>query len=178
MPRLFTGIQLPAELVTRLAMLEGGIVGARWLEPENYHITLRFIGDIDNGQADRIADTLDTIKHRGFFLTLDGLDVFGSRKHRSLHARVAPEDTLSSLQAKQEYLLQQLGLAAEHRKFTPHVTLARFNNVKTEALARYLSTNGGFTSEPFRVDQFVLFSARQTTGGGPYVVEQAYDLAG
>ncbi len=176
MPRLFTGIQLPAGLVTRLAMLEGGIVGARWLDPEDYHITLRFIGDIDNERADRIADMLGTIEHQSFCLTLDGLDVFGSKKHRSLHARVTPEDSLSSLQIKQEHLLQQLGLAPEHRKFITHVTLARFNNVKTEALARYLSTNGGFTSKPFRVDQFVLFSAKEITGGGPYVVEQVYGL--
>ena len=51
MPRLFTGLEMPDAVVGQLALLRGGVVGARWLEPEDYHITLRFIGDIDARMA-------------------------------------------------------------------------------------------------------------------------------
>ena len=47
MPRLFTGLEIPAEIGQTLSNLRGGLPGARWIDPENYHVTLRFIGDID-----------------------------------------------------------------------------------------------------------------------------------
>ena len=47
MPRLFTGLEIPAEIGQTLSSLRGGLPGARWIDPENYHVTLRFIGDID-----------------------------------------------------------------------------------------------------------------------------------
>ena len=61
-PRLFTGLEVPAEFAAELAMLRGGISGARWIDAENYHITLRFIGDIDERMASEAADTLGEIR--------------------------------------------------------------------------------------------------------------------
>ena len=84
---------------------------------------------------------------------------------------------LIELQAEHERLLRRIGLPAERRKFTPHVTLARLRGgVATTEIARYLSERGGFRSDDFPVDQFVLFSSRASTGGGPYVVEGVYPL--
>ena len=51
MPRLFTGLEIPAEIGHTLSSLRGGLPGARWIDPENYHVTLRFIGDIDGISA-------------------------------------------------------------------------------------------------------------------------------
>ena len=51
MPRLFTALEIPASIGDSLAFLRGGLPGARWISPENYHITLRFIGDIDDSLA-------------------------------------------------------------------------------------------------------------------------------
>ena len=48
MPRLFTGVELPPDIGQALASLRGGLPGARWIDPENYHLTLRFIGDVDD----------------------------------------------------------------------------------------------------------------------------------
>ena len=62
MPRLFTGLEMPEVVVGQLALLRGGVVGARWLEPEDYHITLRFIGDIDARMARDIDDALSDIR--------------------------------------------------------------------------------------------------------------------
>jgi RNA 2',3'-cyclic 3'-phosphodiesterase len=177
MPRLFTGLELPPDVGLSLATLRGGLPGARWIDPENYHITLRFIGDVDDALAREIAYLLDQVKRRDFELRVDGLASFGGRKPRAVIASVAPIAPLFELQAEHERLLQRVGLAPEGRKFTPHVTLARLRDSSNRQVAEYLAERGPFRSAPFRVGRFVLFSSRASVGGGPYIVEAAYPLA-
>jgi 2'-5' RNA ligase len=176
MPRLFTALEIPPDIGRSLAMLRGGLPGARWIEPENYHVTLRFIGDIDDAVADEVASILDGVRREGFELRLEGLASFGGRKPRAVVAGVAVSKPLLELQAEQERLMQRVGLAPEGRKYTPHVTLARLRTTPNREVADYLSLRGGYRSPPFRADRVVLFSARESTGGGPYVVEAAYPL--
>jgi 2'-5' RNA ligase len=80
------------------------------------------------------------------------------------------------LQAEHERLLKRMGLQADSRKFTPHVTLARLRNSSNREVAEYLAARP-FRSAPFQVSRFVLYSSRDSVGGGPYVVEAAYPLA-
>ena len=176
MPRLFTALETPHEIGLSLAMLRGGLPGARWIDTENYHITLRFIGDIDDVLAGEVASMLDGVRRATFELTLDGLASFGGRKPRALVATVAPSKPLMELQAEQERLLQRLGLEAEGRKYTPHVTLARLRHTASTQMADYLSLRGAYLSAAFTAARFVLMSARDSIGGGPYVVEAAYPL--
>ena len=175
MPRLFTGIEIPIELAERLAFLRGGLPGARWIDHENYHLTLRFVGDIDR-RADEIADALARVRRTSFSLRLDGVVSFGTRKPHAIVARIATSPPLAELQAEHERLLQRMGHPPDQRKFIPHVTLARLKGVSTRDIADYLSLRGGFVAGPFEVDRFVLFSAKESTGGGPYIVEEAYPL--
>jgi 2'-5' RNA ligase len=176
MPRLFTGIEIPAEIGDHLALLRGGLPGARWIDRGNYHITLRFVGDIDRDVAGDIADTLAGVDRAGFELRIDGLAAFGSRKPHAIVARVQANRALAELQAEHERRLQRIGLPAEQRKFIPHVTLARLRGVASRDVADYLSLRGGFLAGPFPVERFVLFSSRNSVGGGPYVVEEEYPL--
>ena len=81
------------------------------------------------------------------------------------------------LQAEHERLMQRVGLEPEGRKYTPHVTLARLRDFSSRQVADYLAVRALFRSPPFKVSRFVLFSARASVGGGPYVVEAAYPLA-
>lgn len=178
MPRLFTGIEIPAELGERLSLLRGGLPGARWLDRENYHLTLRFIGDVDRHAAGEIVDALDRVSRGGFDLRIDGIGSLGTRKPHAIVARIAGSRALTELQAEHERLIQRIGLPPDSRKYTPHVTLARLRGANTRDIADYLSLRGGFTAEPFRVSRFVLFSSRDSVGGGPYVIEEAYALAG
>ncbi|RWF16285.1 MAG: RNA 2',3'-cyclic phosphodiesterase, partial [Mesorhizobium sp.] len=62
--------------------------------------------------------------------------------------------------------------------FTPHVTLARLRNSSPLDVAQYLSARGNFSALAFRVGRFVLMSSRDSVGGGPYIVEEAWPLTG
>jgi RNA 2',3'-cyclic 3'-phosphodiesterase len=177
MPRLFTGLEIPQHVAQSLAMMRGGLPGARWADPENYHLTVRFIGDIDDTLAHEIAGMLGRVHRGAFELRLDGLSSFGGRKPRALVAAVSPIAPLMELQAEHERILQRLGLEPEGRKYTPHVTLARLRDSSSQQVADYLSARGHFRSASFMVSRFVLFSSRASIGGGPYIVEEAYPLA-
>ncbi len=178
MPRLFTGLELPDPIIDRLAMLRGKLSGARWIDPENYHSTLRFAGDIDEATARSFASDLADIDFESFELRFSGLGVFGGNKPRALWAGIKPVEPLLRLQKAHERAARRAGLPAESRNFTPHVTLARLHNTRPQDLAEYLSYFGGFMAAPFEVEQFVLFSARPNQGGGPYLVEAAYPFSG
>jgi 2'-5' RNA ligase len=176
MPRLFTGIEIPAEIAERLGSLRGGLPGARWVDPENYHLTLRFLGDIDAARAHDAADLLARIRRRVFTLAIDGLGTFGGSKPRQVWARAPAIPELMALQNENEQLVQRAGLPPETRKFHPHVTLARLRDTRSRSLAEYLESRSSFQSMPFEVTRFVLFSSQPSRGGGPYIVEQAYPL--
>jgi 2'-5' RNA ligase len=177
MPRLFTGLEIPSVLGAELSLFRGGLPGARWVDAENYHVTLRFIGDVDDETAQEIAWLLGQVRRKDFELRLDGLQSFGGRKPRAVVATVAPSPSVMELQAEHERLMQRVGLDPEGRKYTPHVTLARLRDTSSFEVAEYLSARAAFRSPPFTVSRFVLFSARSSVGGGPYVVEAAYPLA-
>jgi len=176
MPRLFTGVEIPPDIIQALTSLRGGLPGARWIDPENYHLTMRFIGDVDDATAREVASLLGRAKRPPFDLRMEGLSSFGGRKPRAVVANVAPSPALMDAQAEQERLLQRMGLAPEGRKYTPHVTLARLRESSNRQVAEYLAARGYFRTAAFPVSRFVLFSSRNSVGGGPYVVEAAYPL--
>ena len=177
MPRLFTALEVPPIIGMKLSTLRGGLPGARWIDVENYHITLRFIGDIDDRLARDIASMLDGVKRRSFDVRFGTLMSFGGRKPRAIVVAVEQVQPLVELQSEMERLMQRLGLEPEGRKFTPHVTLARLRDASSRDVADYLSTRGPLFGSSFKVSRFVLFSARASVGGGPYVVEADYPLA-
>ena len=176
MPRLFTGVEIPAEVGEALGMLRGGLPGARWITPDNYHLTLRFIGDVDDVIAHEVASMLGRVKREAFELHLEGLTSFGGRKPRAVVATAAPTQALLDVQAEHERLMQRIGLEPEGRKYLPHVTLARLRDSSSRDVADYLATRGLFRTPTFPVERFVLFSSRNSVGGGPYVVEASYPL--
>jgi 2'-5' RNA ligase len=177
MPRLFTALEIPRNAAMSLSLLRGGLPGARWIDVENYHITLRFIGDVDGRTADEIVDRLDRIDRPEFQIRLDGIGAFGSKKPHSVWAGVSPSPEMYALQAEIERICQRIGLPPDPRKFTPHVTLARLHDASSRDVADYLSVRGYFPSRVFTAERFVLFSSRASTGGGPYVVEDSYALS-
>jgi 2'-5' RNA ligase len=176
MPRLFTALEIPRDAALSLSLLRGGLPGARWIDPENYHLTLRFFGDVEGHVADEIANALDRVHRASFTLALSGVGAFGSKKPHSIYAGVAPSPALNALQGEIDGICRRLGLPADARKFTPHVTVARLRNVSPGEVAHYLSQRGNFSTAPFTVSRFVMMSSRDSVGGGPYVIEEAWPL--
>jgi 2'-5' RNA ligase len=177
MPRLFTGLEIPSGIAQSLAALRGGLPGARWVDPENYHVTLRFIGNVDDIIAHEVASLLGRVHRQPFELRVEDIKSFGGRKPRAVVATLGPAQALMELQAEQERLMQRVGLEPDGRKYTPHVTLARLRESSNRQVADYLALRAPIRSVPFKVSRFVLFSARMSIGGGPYVVEAAYQMS-
>ena len=179
MPRLFTGIEVPYEVGLALSLKRGGLFGARWIDAENYHITLRFIGDVDHHLASDVTDMLDRLVGSDpFTVKLDHLDSFGGNNPRALYAGVENNAALVRLQAAHERVLQRCGLAPEGRKFVPHVALARLRGVSAGEVAQFIAQSGRFMPLEFQVKGFVLFSCQDSVGGGPYLVDQSYRVDG
>lgn len=176
MPRLFTALEIPRNVAMSLSLLRGGLPGARWIDVENYHITLRFIGDVDGRTADEIVDRLDRIERPEFQARVNGIGSFGSKKPHSVWAGVAPSPDMYALQAEIERICQRIGLPPDPRKFTPHVTLARLKNCRLDDVVHYLSGRGNFHTAPFTVSRFVLLSSKESVGGGPYLTEEVFPL--
>ena len=176
--RLFVALELPWELRQRVAMLSGaGIPGARWVPPENYHLTLRFIGEMPGYRAEEIDASLAVLKAPGFSLTLAGVGTFhkGGRSV-SLWVGVERNPALDHLQSKVETALQRCGLEPERRRFTPHLTLARLDNAPDAKLAAFVQANNLFRADPVPIEHFTLFSSRLGKDQAVYTPEVEYAL--
>ncbi|HUO55255.1 MAG TPA: RNA 2',3'-cyclic phosphodiesterase [Rhodoblastus sp.] len=181
MPRLFSAFEIPPEIAAQLAFFRGGLHGARWVEPVDYHVTLRFFGDIDarvaQGLAADLAETETISGGAPLHLDLDEIGVFGGRQPRALYARIKASPLLTRLQAAHESIARRNGLAPETRKFAPHVTLARLRGVSCGAAGVWLAERAFPLALAFEAPRFVLYSSRDSIGGGPYRLEADYPFA-
>ena len=175
--RLFIAITLPEDVQDRIAGLANGLPGARWVHPDNLHLTLRFLGEIDGGQAADIDTALTELHLPGFDLSLAGVSHFGEgRKLRQLWVGVDPNPQLSRLQSKIESAVVRAGLSPERRKFKAHVTLARFKSNPGAKLQDFLSHHALFRLAPFAVESFTLYSSFLSHEGAIYRAEAEYPL--
>jgi 2'-5' RNA ligase len=176
--RLFVAIDLPWVLRDRLSALAGGLPGARWVPPENYHLTLRFIGEVPAHRAEEVDLALAALRGRGFSLALAGVGIFSKAgRVTSLWAGVERNPQLDHLQGKIETALQRAGLDPERRRFAPHVTLARLDaSTEVEKLAQYVQAHNLFRAEPIQVEHFTLFSSQLGKEASVYTAEVEYAL--
>ncbi len=177
MIRLFVALDLPQPLRARLALLAGGVPGARWISAENYHLTLRFIGEIPGYRAEEADLALSALHAPGFSLTLAGVGTFEKAgRPAALWVGVERNPALDHLQAKVETALQRVGFAAERRRFMPHVSLARLDNPPGEKLAAFLQSHNLFRAPPVPIAHFTLFSSRLGKEQAVYTAEADYAL--
>ncbi|MCR4376758.1 MAG: RNA 2',3'-cyclic phosphodiesterase [Rhodospirillales bacterium] len=177
MVRLFVGLTLPQTHRQRLSLLGHGIEGARWVAPENLHLTLRFIGEVDEHVGEAVAEALNGVNGKPFGVTLHGLGTFGHPPHALwVGAEDAPSGALAALNGAVESVLVRQGLEPEHRKFAPHVTLARFRKASVNRLVQFLEINGALALEPFEVAGFTLFQSHLRPEGAEYerIVEYTF----
>jgi 2'-5' RNA ligase len=177
MIRLFVGLEIPRVLRERLAPLAGGIPGARWVPAENFHLTLRFIGEVPGHRAEEIDHALSGIGARTFQLSFAEVGTF-SKAGRPVALWVGAERCapLDHLQSKIETSLQRAGLEPERRRFAPHVTLARLDGAAEAKLAAFVQAHNLFRAGPFEVEHFTLFSSRLGKEASVYTAEVEYPL--
>jgi 2'-5' RNA ligase len=177
--RLFVAIPVPPEQRAELARLQNGVPGARWVEPQSFHLTLRFIGEVDNAHARDIDDQLARIGTHAFELAIKGVGHFmEGGKPSVLFAGVENNPALEALQRRVESAVARAGVAPERRRFNPHVTLARFSGRQDAGhhLAQFMASHSLFRPEPFEVDHFALFSSVTRPEAAIYRIEADYPL--
>src|SRR5712692_2277685 len=178
MLRLFVGIEFPPELKLRLSLLCTGVAGAKWVDPGNLHLTLRFIGEIGEDLAADIDAALARLKARRFILQLAGTGVFGGNRPQALWVGVERDPGLVQLHDKIELALIRVGLMPEPRRYAPHVTLARLRDPVLDQLGQFLAAHAQFRADPLPVEQFSLVASFPTKAGSVYEDQADYPLSG
>lgn len=178
MPRLFVALDLPDHIKGSLMPLMRGLGDVRWLGDDQLHLTLRFIGELDNGRANDVADALSLVEGLPFELCLKGIGHFPPRgEPRVIWAGIERQPELNALKRRIDRALEQTGIERDGKKYAPHVTLARLRRPPTQAgLATYLMRHSLYRSESFPVSGFKLFSSWLDSQGADYQVEASYDL--
>lgn len=176
MIRLFAGLEIPEEVKDTLLDLEGGVPGARWIEADNLHLTLRFIGEIDEPLAADVDEALARIKARPFTVRLKSVGAFGGKNPHALWAGIENPEPLKHLADKCEQAVRAAGVDPEKRKFLPHVTVARLKGAPPGAVQDWIRRHGLFRAPDFEVTHFTLFSTALKHTGAVYTAERRYIL--
>ena len=177
MIRLFVAIALPDPVKDRIALLCGGIPGAKWIDRDNLHLTLQFIGEVPEDRMADIHHGLSRIRHHPFEIAVAGIGTFQQGRNATLlWAGVDRNDELGQLRDKVEQALKREGLGSDGRRFAPHITLARLQRVPDMRLAAYIAAHNLFRLPPFAVDSFILFSSFLSSSRAIYTEEAEYPL--
>jgi 2'-5' RNA ligase len=175
--RLFAGLAPPDHIAEALKPCQQGLRGARWTPPENFHITLRFFGEIAEAAAEVLDDHLGAIRQAPFALSLAGAGVFGAETGRAaVFAALAPSEPLARLAGKCESAAQRAGLPKDPRTWRPHLTLAYLDGPPGPAAGAWVAGHNLLKTPPWRTDRFFLYSSRLGRQGPRYDVEREYPL--
>jgi 2'-5' RNA ligase len=175
--RLFVALSIPDGVARSLMPLQGGVPGARWQAREQLHLTLRFIGEVDGGDARALDDALAGIDAPAFEMQMHGVGQFGNKQPHSLWAAARRNDRLEHLARKVDNAIRRVGQPQDAHKFMPHVTLARLRHPDLDRVRQWLTDHALYTSDQFTVGAFCLYSSKLTSDGSIYRVEQEYPLS-
>ena len=177
MIRAFVAVPLPGEVRSTLEAAQAGLPAGRAVAPENFHVTLVFLGEHPEPVVEDLHHALEDVKAPGFQLSLSGVGVFGGGIPRLLYAAVEPEPALSHLRRKVARAAREAGMEVPSKKFTPHVTLARFpKEMPGEDLAAiqgFVARRMQLEAGPFDAERFVLY--RSTLGRNGPIYEELAD---
>jgi RNA 2',3'-cyclic 3'-phosphodiesterase len=177
MPRLFVALPVPHEVRASLAGLREELGGARWTPPEQYHLTLRFLGDTPDERIPELQRALAAVTCPPLALRADRLTTFPNRRQpRVLVVRLVATSAASALQREVEAIARAHGSAAADRPFRPHLTLARLRDADPEAVWRF--TQEHRVDLAFSVDHFALYASTLTPDGAVHERLATYPLTG
>lgn len=175
MIRLFVGLDLPDAIKQMLLAGTGGVAGARWQSAAQLHLTLRFIGDVEEQVGEAALEALGTVRHAPFEMRLEECGIFGKpAKPRVIYAVARPAGPLKSLHEKIDNALRAGGIPPDERKFVPHVTLARLKGAKAGRVADYVAAHSGLRTPAFEVGAFHLFQSTLAHSGAQYDIVASF----
>jgi RNA 2',3'-cyclic 3'-phosphodiesterase len=178
MLRLFVALPIDPEVCEQIGRVQSGVEGAKWSPRDNLHLTLRFIGDVDERRARDIDSALADIEIAPFELSLNGIGHFGGEAPHAIWLGVEDNASLLALQKKCERACRQAGLAPDTRAYTPHVTLCYLpRHQALQPVLAYREQYNLLRSKAWLADRFYLYSSA-THGAGPsrYKIEAEYPL--
>jgi 2'-5' RNA ligase len=180
MPRLFIALPVPEEIVNDLLPLQSGVPDARWVPPENFHVTLCFCNQVQGATMRDLEEELGDIAGPPFPVAITGVEQFSSGKQpKALAMLIEKSERLDWLQQKVSTVARNCGIEVERRKFRPHVTLARFGNGAETGhhIAQFMASHSTFRAGPWVAQHFALYSSRPGRNGSIYTEEAGYALS-
>ncbi|MBL8644377.1 MAG: RNA 2',3'-cyclic phosphodiesterase [Rhodospirillaceae bacterium] len=178
MIRLFVGLSVPEDIAEELADLADNMPGARWIEPQNMHVTLRFIGEVSETVAEDIHHELARVTSKPFAYEGLGLETFGQGfKAHALIMRVSLTPELEILQGRVESAVARTGQPREARKFKPHITLARLKDSNPDRVQQFIAAHNLFRAGPVGVDHFILYESKMGKSGSAYFPLAEYPIS-
>jgi RNA 2',3'-cyclic 3'-phosphodiesterase len=175
--RLFIAIELPDHYKKTLGELRTAIPGARWVTAEQIHLTLAFLGEVDEETSKRLITKLARIKADDFELGLTGTGCFPNRQRpRVVWVGVKPEPGLTSLAAMIRESVLACGIPPEERPFSPHLTLARLKFPATREVGAFLDQHTSVDLPPFSGKEFTLFQSRLSQQGTVHITLRNFPL--
>ncbi len=175
MLRLFIALVPPTPIKQQLLLLRRSIMGARWQNSDQMHITINFIGEVDNGSLPQIIEALSAVTFKPLELNINGVDFFGSsRQPRALYAKVTANPELLKLNKKLSNVLLEIDIKTDRKKFKPHITLARLKQASFQSVGQFIQAESLFKTEAFTLDKFHLLSSKLSSDGSQYVIEESF----
>ncbi|HWM23975.1 MAG TPA: RNA 2',3'-cyclic phosphodiesterase [Chthoniobacterales bacterium] len=171
--RLFVSLELPRSITERLAKLDPHLRGVRWLEPEQMHLTLSFLGNVPGDVEEALKKNLEAIEWKSFFLPLIGVGAFpGKGRPNVIWIGVGTgHPHLFQLHKRVQEAAIHAGLEPDLRSFHPHVTLARCRDVSAESVRPFLRAHAGIDAGMIHVESFCLNSSTLFPAGSVYTSE-------
>ncbi len=174
--RLFTAIDIPDRIKRDILCTDVRFAHLNWIRPEQFHLTIRFIGEIDDARLPEIRSALQGIHMPEFTLKFDGCGIFPSVRHPQVFwAGLQDSPELRSLKEQTDASLSTIVPVTEKRDFIPHLTLIRFKNRSSGDILKGLTEAfENMTIKPFTVSKFHLFSSRLATTGAIHEIVESY----
>ena len=181
--RLFTGIDLPPEVIFKLEDLLQRLkptAQINWSPPRNLHVTTKFIGEWPEERLAELKSVLGALPERvPIAITIEKLGFFPNpHSPRVFWAGVHAGDDLTSLARDTEEALAPLGIAKEQRAYSPHLTLARIKTPgKQPELLQAVAKLPSLEFGSFVADRFYLYQSRLAPSGSVYTKLSEFPLA-
>jgi len=175
--RSFIAFELPAAVIALLDNVQQGLkalsLKAKWVRPQNIHLTLKFLGNIDPANIEDIGRAMADAAEdcAPFTLTVAGLGFFpGPKRPRIVWVGLGGEtEILLNLQHKLVQRLAAIGYPQEKRPFKAHLTLGRIRQaVNPSAIGRAMQEYSNLGNLQFAADRIILFKSDLKPTGAVY----------